>query len=64
MWKRKRKENITAVVKYVCCLVACGYCSEAWILFCVWWWFSMLECYGLSVVRGSVGRDSTDGGSL
>jgi len=33
MWKRK--ENITAVVRFARCLGVCGYCSEAWILFCV-----------------------------
>jgi len=56
MWKKKEKEtekeNITAVVRYVRYLGACGCCSEAWILFCVWWWIAMLEYSGLSAVRG------------
>ena len=33
--ERKRKEIITAVVRYAWYLGVCGYCSEAWILFCV-----------------------------
>jgi len=50
MWKRKG--NITAVVRHAWYLGVCGYCNEAWILFCVWWWFPVLGCLGLSAVRG------------
>jgi len=48
MWNRK--ENITAVVRYAWYLGVCGYCSEAWSLFCVWWWFPVLESSGLSAM--------------
>ena len=52
MWKKeKKKEYITAVVRYAWYLGACGYCSEASIYF-VWWLFPMLECLRLSAVRG------------
>ena len=56
MEKEKEKKKITAVVRYAWYLGACGYCSETWILFCVWWWFPMLECSGVSAVRGKGGR--------
>ena len=48
-------------------LGVCGYCSQAWILFCVWWWFPVLESSGLSAVRGvgrEGGRGFMGGGSL
>ena len=54
--KRKKEENIAAVVRSAWYLGACSYCSEAWNLFCVWWWFPVLECLGLSAVRWQGGR--------
>jgi hypothetical protein len=49
------KKNVTALVRYMWYLGVCGFCSEVWILFCVWWWFPLLECSGLTAVRGEGG---------
>ena len=50
----KEKENVPAAVRYAWYLGVCGYCSEAWILFCVWWWLPMLQCSGLYPVQNWV----------
>jgi len=66
MWERKkRKKRKYRSCRKVCVVFRCVcYCSEAWVSFCVWWWFPLLECSGMSAVRVTEGGSFTDGGSL
>ena len=63
MWNEKRGElsrlswSLRGI--YVCAVNV----GRSGILFCMWWWFLMLECSGLSAVRGK-GEGFTDCGSL